>query len=171
MRILFVYFALFVLFCAANQYSWLQPLTGFRYLVPVVPALALLAMHPRSALPPVVRWLIAGAACAQSLLMAVSHENNFRSALVTFWRHRGTLLSIIRLGDAGIHVTWMLPAFTWIAVAIACLWYPAGRRPSSVPSPTRREQDCAIAGKFNEFLDHKQPVLLTLPPAFFLQGL
>jgi hypothetical protein len=127
MRVLFVYFALFVLFCAANQYSWLQPLTGFRYLVPVVPALALLAMHTAQALPAALGWSIAAASCAQSLLMAAAHENNFRSALVAVWSHRGELPWVIRLRDAGVHVTWIWPLITW-AIVIACLWRPGARR-------------------------------------------
>jgi hypothetical protein len=128
--ILLVYFVLFVLFCAANQYSWLQPLTGFRYLVPVVVPLALLSLQAAQALPVVVRWLVAGVAGAQSLVMAAAHENNLQASLITIWHRRGVLLWTIRLGDAGWRVTWLLSACIWVLVLVACaaIWLPA-RKP------------------------------------------
>ena len=122
MWILWAYFAFFVLFCAANQYSWLQPLTGFRYLVPVVPALALLALQAAQALPGALTWLLAGAACAQSLVMAVGHANSLGASLTAVWRTRGELLWMIRLRDAGLHVTWLLPLLTWGIVVMTCIW-------------------------------------------------
>ena len=143
MWILLAYFTLFVLFCAANQYSWLQPLTGFRYLVPVVPALALLAMQSAQALPRTIRWLIAAGACAQSLLMAAAHENNLRSTLATLWNRRGYLLWMTHLSDAGVHVVnWMVPLLTWTAVAIvlAWTWLPALRPAAGLPGYRRSER-------------------------------
>ena len=135
MWILLAYFALSVLFCAANQYSWLQPLTGFRYLVPVVPALALLAMQAAQALPRGVRWAVAAAQCAQSLLMAAAHENNFGATLATLWRRRGALHWMMHLSDAGIHATWMVPLLTWtvVAIVLAWIWMPAINRAAALP--------------------------------------
>jgi hypothetical protein len=116
------YFGAFVLFCAANQYSWLQPLTGFRYLVPVVPPLALLSMVTAQGLAHWLRWVIGGAACIQSAVMAAAHENNLWASLVTLWRRHGSLLWMIRLHDAGLPVTWLLPVMTWGMVAAAGFW-------------------------------------------------
>jgi hypothetical protein len=131
MWVLFSYFALFVLFCAANQYSWLQPLTGFRYLVPVVPGLALLAMQVGQSLPRVVRAIVAIAALAQSLILAAAHENDIRMALGTILHRRFALLWMIRLGEAGWHVTWVLTLSTFVllVLAIAAIWtVPFGTR-------------------------------------------
>jgi hypothetical protein len=129
--ILLTYFALFVLFCAANRYSWLQPSTGFRYLAPVVPALALLALQAGEALPRAARWLVAGASCAQSLIIGVAHENDIRAAVSTIWQRKGALFWMVRLGDAGVHVTWVWPLTTYVLLAAACafIWLvgePAG---------------------------------------------
>jgi hypothetical protein len=119
--ILLTYFALFVLFCAANRYSWLQPSTGFRYLAPVVPALALLALQAGEALPRAARWLVAGASCAQSLIIGVAHENDIRAAVSTIWQRKGALFWMVRLGDAGVHVTWVWPLTTYVLLATGCM--------------------------------------------------
>jgi hypothetical protein len=123
-RILFTYFALFVLFCAANQYSWLQPSTGFRYLVPIVPALALLALQAAQALPRIVQWMIATLSCVQSLIIAAAHRNDVRLALSTLWRRKFRLPWMIRLGDAGVPVNWEWPLVTFVllALALAIIW-------------------------------------------------
>jgi hypothetical protein len=63
--LILLYFAGMVLFCAANQYSWLQPSTGFRYLIPVVPCLLLLTVHVLQSLP---RALAGGLGAASVLL-------------------------------------------------------------------------------------------------------
>ena len=125
--ILWTYFAAFTLFCAANQYSWLQPTTGFRYLVPVVPALALLAMQAAQALPKAVRWVMATASCAQSLAMAAAHQNDVRLVLGTLWRREFTLPWMIRLNDIGICVNCALPliTFTLLGLALAFIWWLA----------------------------------------------
>jgi hypothetical protein len=122
--ILFLYFLLFVAFCAANQYSWLQPLTGFRYLVPVVPALALLAMQTAQALPRWLRWMVAAAACAQSLLMVAGYQNTFPLAVRAVWQRHFELPWMIRLGYAGAPVTsiWPLAVFGLLALAVAAVW-------------------------------------------------
>jgi hypothetical protein len=97
--VLWLYFALFVLFCSANQYSWLQPSTGFRYLVPVVPALALLSMQAAQILPPVVRWTVAGLALAQSLIVGYLALTSFSAWRWQScgWRHGSSNLIGIRV--------------------------------------------------------------------------
>lgn len=129
-RILFTYFALFVLFCAANRYSWLQPSTGFRYLVPVVPALALLALQAAQALPRIAQWMIATLSCVQSLIIAAAHRNDVRLALSTLWRRKFQLPWMIRLGDAGVPVNWEWPLVTFVllALALAIIWLVPGLR-------------------------------------------
>jgi hypothetical protein len=123
-RILLTYFVLFVLFCAANQYSWLQPRTGFRYLVPVVPALALLALQVGQALPRVVRWVVASVSCAQSGLLVVAHVNDVRLAVSTLWQRRLALPWMIRLGEAGVPVTWVWTLLTYVllTLSVAFIW-------------------------------------------------
>jgi hypothetical protein len=123
-KILFSYFALFALFCAANQYSWLQPRTGFRYLVPVVPALALLAMQTAQDLPRIVRWVIAALTCLQSVIIAAAHRNDVRLAVSTIWRRKFQLPWMIRLGDAGVPVNWSWPLVTYVllALAVTAIW-------------------------------------------------
>lgn len=129
MRIIWVYFAFFVFFCAANQYSWLQPSTGFRYLVPVVPGLALLAIQAAQALPRIAQGLIIFAASTQSLIMAAAHENNLADSAATLWQRHGTLLWAIRLRGAGLYVSGLLPLAAWAGLAILCawIWWPAFR--------------------------------------------
>jgi hypothetical protein len=122
MAILLTYFALFVLFCAANQYSWLQPSTGFRYLVPVVPALALLTFQTAQALSKLLRWIVAVAACLQSLIMAAGHGNTLPASLSAIWHRHGALLWMIRLQDAGLHTPSWLPLLLWASLAMAAAW-------------------------------------------------
>jgi hypothetical protein len=128
--ILLSYFVAFTLFCAANQYSWLQPTTGFRYLVPVVPALALLAMQAAQALPKVVCWIIAIASCAQSLAMAMAHQNDVRLVLGTLLRRGFAVPWMIRLSDIGICANCALPqiTFTLLGFALAFIWLTPGLR-------------------------------------------
>ena len=123
-RILWTYFALFVLFCAANQYSWLQLSTGFRYLVPVVPILALLAMQAAQALPAVVRWGIATVSCVQSFIIAAAYRTDIRLAAGTLWKRRFKLPWMIRLGYTGVPVTWAWPVITYISLVlvVAFVW-------------------------------------------------
>ena len=130
MWILYTYFALFVLFCAANRYSWLQPATGFRYLAPVVPALALLALQAGQALPKFARWIVAIVALAQSFVMAATHQNDVRLAIETLWRRRFFMPWMIRLGNAGVPVNWAWPLLTYalLALALAWIWFVPMRR-------------------------------------------
>jgi hypothetical protein len=127
------YFGAFTLFCAANQYSWLQPNTGFRYLVPVVPALALLAMQTAQALPKLIRWVVAIASCAQSVAMAAAHQNDVRLVLGTLWRRGFALPWMIRLNDIGVCTNCGLPliTFTLLGLALAFIWLKPGFRYSA----------------------------------------
>lgn len=133
--ILWIYFALFVLFCSANQYSWLQPSTGFRYLVPVVPALALLSMQAAQMLPRAVRWSVAALACAQSLVITAAHENDIRMAIGTIWQRRFALLWMIRLREAGSPATWLwtLNAYVFLVSALAVIWLARTPNPYNAP--------------------------------------
>jgi hypothetical protein len=135
--ILILYFVLFVLFCAANQYSWLQPLTGFRYLVPVVPPLAILSIEVARHLPRPVQWFLAVCACAQSLVLAAAHENDIRLALSTLVERRGQFFWLIRLRDAGLPVHWWYTLAAWMIpiVAAVYIWTP---RINSTRSPRSR---------------------------------
>jgi hypothetical protein len=124
MAILFLYFVLFVVFCAANQYSWLQPLTGFRYLVPVVPALAVLTLQAAQALPRWLRWTVAAAASAQTVVMVAAYQNTFPLATRVLWERHFLLPWMIRLGQSGAPVTplWSMAWSALLALAIAAVW-------------------------------------------------
>lgn len=127
MGLLFAYFGLFVVFCAANQYSWLQPLTGFRYLVPIVPGLALLAMQAAQALPKPVRALIAIASVAQSLAPVTGRRNEIALSFAVLRAHHFELPWMLRLGEAGVHVTplWPVALAAVLLVSMVCIWVPA----------------------------------------------
>ncbi len=120
--ILYFYFALFVLFCAANQYSWLQPLTGFRYLVPVVPALALLTAQAAEAIPAAVRRVLFGLAIAESVVVSAAHVNDLRLTAATLWQRRFALLWMIRLREAGMPAPWVASLALLAAVALLAVW-------------------------------------------------
>ena len=130
MRLILFYCLLFVLFCAANQYSWLQPATGFRYLVPVVPVLALLAIQGAQLLPRIAQWGFAIASLLWSLLLAGSHQNDVRLAVQTFWNRRLALTWMIRLRAAGTPVSWewVLVTYLLTVLAIAWIWASPGRK-------------------------------------------
>jgi hypothetical protein len=139
MRLILIYCLLFVLFCAANQYSWLQPATGFRYLVPVVPVLALIAMQGAQLLPRIVQWGFAIASLMWSLVLAGAHQNDVRLAAATFWNRRFALPWMIRLRGAGTPVTWEWVLVTYLLTVLAIAWIWAGpvagrfwRRPARV---------------------------------------
>ncbi len=137
MGLIFIYCLLLVLFCAANQYSWLQPSTGFRYLVPIVPVLALAAMQGAQLFPRIVQWGIATASLLWSFILTGAHENDVRLAAQVFWSRRFALPWMLRLREAGVSVTWewVLITYAVTVLAIVCIW--AGpvtrwRRPARV---------------------------------------
>jgi hypothetical protein len=132
MRLIAVYCVLLVLFCAANQYSWLQPSTGFRYLVPIVPVLALVAIQGAQLLPRFVQWGIAIASLTWSLILAAAHENDVRLATQTLWSRQFALPWMLRLRAAGVPVSWgwVLATYLFAALAIVAIWAgPLIRRP------------------------------------------
>jgi hypothetical protein len=116
--LLLAYFALFLVFCSANQYSWLQPLTGFRYLVPVVPGLALLAIQAAQALPRFLRLLLACLSCGQMVLLTATHENDVRRMLSALWKRGWEPLWLVRLGQAGLPAGWIHAAAGLASVAL-----------------------------------------------------
>ena len=146
MWVLLAYFALFVLFCSANQYSWLQTSTGFRYLVPVVPALALLAVQVGQALPRPMRWMLSGAALVQSFIIAAAHQSDVLLAASALMRNQVELPWMIRLRATGLPVNWLWPVVTFLvlALAVALIWRnpqlrraPAGPGAPSSNRPVR----------------------------------
>jgi hypothetical protein len=120
--VLLGYFLLFVIFCASNRYSWFQPLTGFRYLVPVVPALFMLALQTASVFPPAIRRIVVSASLAQSVIMAAGHQNTLFKSARYIWVHHFELPWMVRLGDLGLPVTWLWPAMTFSLLAGSLLW-------------------------------------------------
>jgi hypothetical protein len=100
--LLAAYSGSFLLFCSANQYSWLQPLTGFRYLAPVAPVLALLAIGTAQLLPFAVRALLATWAVAQSILIAAAHSNDIRLAADSLLHRRFVFVWAERLAQFGV---------------------------------------------------------------------
>jgi hypothetical protein len=124
MVVIFIYFVLFVLFCAANRYSWLQPSTGFRYLVPIVPVLALVAIQGAQLFPRMVQWGIAMASLVWSMILTGAHVNDVRLAAQVFWDRRFALPWMLRLREAGVAVTWewVLATYAVAVLAIACIW-------------------------------------------------
>ena len=123
-RLLLTYFAVFVIFCAANQYSSLQPSTGFRYLVPVVPGLAILAALVAQKLSPMVRLVLGSATLALSVLQAAAHQNDVRRAASMIWERGFALPWMLRMADAGAPVTgvWVIGTFLGLAAALVGIW-------------------------------------------------
>jgi hypothetical protein len=122
--VLLGYFVLFVIFCASNRYSWLQALTGFRYLVPVVPALFVLAFQTACALPPAIRRVIISASLVQSVIMAAGHQNTLWKSALYVWDHHFQFPWMVRLSDLGVPVNWVWPAVTYavLTLLLALLW-------------------------------------------------
>jgi hypothetical protein len=124
MLVIVIYVGLFVAFCAANQYSWLQPSTGFRYLVPVVPVLAILAAQTAQAFTRGLRLVVGILALAQSMVISWAHCNDIRLAAPTLWYRRFQLLWMIRLGEAGVPTAWWWPLAWGLALTaiVGLIW-------------------------------------------------
>ena len=121
------YSALFLLFCSANQYSWLQPLTGFRYLAPVAPAVALLAIVAAQRLPFVVRALLAIWAVLQSIVIAAAHSNDIRLAPDTLLHRRFVFKWAEYLARFGAPERWLRSAEMVAFAGLAWALYQACR--------------------------------------------
>ncbi|MDP9171772.1 MAG: hypothetical protein M3N54_14240 [Acidobacteriota bacterium] len=128
--VILTYFSLFVLFCAANQYSWLQPSTGFRYLVPIVGPMAVLAIQASQSLGKQLRRMLALLTCVQAMVVAAAQKNDVRLSLGTLWGRRFEMLWMIRLAKAGVPASqwWSLSAFVLLTVLLVLLWYPSLRQ-------------------------------------------
>jgi hypothetical protein len=127
----------FVLFFSAVQYTQLQWVTGVRYIVPVIPALFLLAVPALERLRPGLLFAVVVAAFAESWCLSM-----VRAVYVT------DSIAAVFLG--GFQLPWMnvlvkmapqyfpfmaerasaLPLFTLTAVLVAGLWWR--RRPEAV---------------------------------------
>lgn len=126
-RWIYVYFAAFVLFCAANQYSWLQWTTGMRYLVPVVPGLLLLALQVLQTWP---RWLAASVllfSAFHAWSIAASYQLHAIQAPLTLLRHGPSLAWLDRLNRLGwLPTSSLLPFLCLLAVSLLLIliWRP-----------------------------------------------
>ncbi|QOY86135.1 hypothetical protein [Paludibaculum fermentans] len=128
---IYAYFAAFVLFCAANQYSWLQWNTGMRYLVPVVPGLLLLSLQVLQTWPRWLAWTLLALSAAHSWSIAASYELHALKAPLAILTNGPSLAWLDRLRYMG----WATQSF-WLPFALAftsvvflmLVWYPKRRR-------------------------------------------
>lgn len=151
---------LFVLFCAANQYSLMQWNTGFRYLLPVVPFAYLAACDHLARWP---RWAVAAAtvpAVLHTWILCMARDCNPNDDTWRTTPDIGTWLahlaaetvpaSYLRVGAEGLQLPWLrvlrltapenhpllgapwLPAATLALAAglVAVIW-PVGRATAS----------------------------------------
>jgi hypothetical protein len=136
--LILLYFGGMVLFCAANQYSWLQPSTGFRYLIPVVPCLLLLTVHVFQALPRALAGGLGAASVLLSWAMASWRYNRPDEALAATladgfplpWiRHLSELSIVTRPG-------WMTAGcYGALAAALWLTWTVGRHRRHSATEP------------------------------------
>jgi len=137
--VLVVYTLGFVLFSAANQYSWLQPSTGFRYLAPVVFVPLLFTVQTLQALPRGLRTAVAICMFAQSWLLAATHERNITVAfsrlldtqsIVLPWMQRGAQYGLFEADRF-----WPLMLNVILAAAIGSIWWKIIRLPAKGGRP------------------------------------
>ena len=137
MMAMLAYFVTFVIFCAANQYSWLQWATGFRYLVPIVPMLFLLAMQTLQALPACLRWTLAAASLIESGASALTRHHHVGTAFLDAFQNPLRIHWIERMVSMGVMPEWS----GWgnlfaggIIVLLVSVWLPFLRRGSGTDS-------------------------------------
>src|SRR5205807_2173393 len=121
--LVFLYFAAFTLFCAANQYSQLQWTTGIRYLVPTIPGLLLLSLQLLATLPAAVRRI----AIAASVLLAWIPAVTYASVRVLFSTRQFRLTWLERMSEYGaVSHPSTVTAAVLIATAALCaaIWCP-----------------------------------------------
>lgn len=129
MAVAFAYVTAFVVFCASNQYSTLQGSTGIRYLVPIIPALALLTLQVAQALPRSIQRLLFVLAVSMAALPAITHD-----PLIFFLRDPFDLQIswVRRLAEHGVFarpIVTSLALFAAVGVAVTAIWK---RGPSSI---------------------------------------
>jgi hypothetical protein len=110
----------------------------------VVPALAILAVQVGQALPRSVRWLLSGAALAQSVIIAAAHQSDIVLAASALIRNRFELPWMIRLRATGLPVNWLWPLLTFLVLglALALIWRnPQLRRASAGPADAFRDHE------------------------------
>lgn len=136
--VLLAYFAALSLFCAANQYSWLQWSTGFRYLAPIVPCLFLLAVQTLRALPGWVRYPAVAFSLAGSIASVLTRHHHAGLALVGLLDWPPRIVWMERLAVMGVIPHWPWHGGVLIGAAAALLigiWAPVwfSRASTSVP--------------------------------------
>ena len=107
-RFVWAFVLAFLVFCCANQYARMQWNTGFRYLLPLVPFLFLLASDRLSRVSWTVLWLVALPAFIHSLVLSQ-----------TRWT-----VSTMEMGTRGEFRSWLLANVLglWARLALAsCL--------------------------------------------------
>lgn len=144
-KLIFGYFLVFVLFCSANRYSWLQPSTGFRYLVPIVPFLFLLSMETLQAVPGWLRGSLVFLSVYQNWAIAGTYRSPVQTAITLSvsegwrlqWMQRLEEMELIRTG-------WMIPVtlHAGLAAVLVLLWiWPAsGLSPRNRPGSTKTDR-------------------------------
>jgi hypothetical protein len=115
------FFVGMALFCAANQYSRLQYLTGLRYLVPVVPGLLLLSLPLLERLPAGLAWSVVG-------LNALIAWTSVNETTVAAWLRRPWELQLAWLRRAAEYDAvarpgaWTAVVLLGLTVVVALLW-------------------------------------------------
>ena len=127
-----LFFAAFVLFCAANQYSWLQPSTGFRYLVPVVPGMLLLSLQTLQLFPLWAQKLTAAFSIFLNCTIAATYHGNVLHALANVFGDGWRLVWVETLWDLRIiaHPARMsFACYLLTFVVIALIWRTRRKQP------------------------------------------
>jgi hypothetical protein len=121
----FLYFSAFVLFCAANQYSWLQPTTGFRYMIPIVPGLAILTAQVLQVFPRWLQVVAVSVSALESWVLASTRQHNVFDALQHAVSERLPLPWTGRMADLGLlshDVPWQAIGYVATALVLFVLW-------------------------------------------------
>ena len=138
-----VFLALFMLFCASNQYARMQWNTGVRYLMPVVPLLFLFACQHLARLPGGVLFLLAAPAVLHEWVLCLRRDNDLWAEWKSFLADGPRLpwldvLSRTALGRGHIPAGAM-PSMLVLAAGISLvvgLWWIGRRIRSGSPATT-----------------------------------
>lgn len=133
---IFLYFAGFVLFSAANHYSWLQPTTGFRYLAPVVPGLFILALQVMQKMPSWLQCGIAAFSVLETWALCSTREHHVMAAFQKAFSEGFPLPWIGRTMELGLLPAWSgwSYAFYGLLAIMAAFFWP-GRGFARGPLP------------------------------------